>query len=212
MDCVNEFLGYILLRLQSVDGNCPSSLFVTITKEPIVYICFDAAYSENKAVACGIAFSSIDSSVRDSTYLYFMTRPAPYIPGSFYLREMPLIIGALDKVRWRPSLIFIDGYVWLPGKRPGLGAHLFFHLHEEIPVIGIAKSPYRGHSSHKKIIRGMSKRPLYITAAGVEDWRAAEAVTRMAGDFRIPDMMTTAHSEAKRQLRYLNKFGKLDHG
>ncbi|MFY0538676.1 hypothetical protein [Nannocystis pusilla] len=38
----------------------------------------------------------------------------------------------------------IDGHVWLGPDRPGLGVHLHRALGEAIPVVGVAKNPFRG--------------------------------------------------------------------
>jgi deoxyribonuclease V len=66
---------------------------------------------------------------------------APYEPGRFYLRELPVLRAVLDEVE-DVGLLVIDGYVDLAPGRPGLGAY----CHEEfgVPVIGIAKTPFRG--------------------------------------------------------------------
>jgi deoxyinosine 3'endonuclease (endonuclease V) len=51
---------------------------------------------------------------------------AEYVPGQFYKRELPLLRAVIDNLPSRPSMLIIDGYVWLGATdAPGLGAHLF---------------------------------------------------------------------------------------
>jgi deoxyribonuclease V len=62
-------------------------------------------------------------------------------------------------------------------------------------VIGIAKSAFAGAESCAfvvPVLRGTSKRPLYVTAAGIEVGAAAQRVRGMAGKYRIPDLARMA--------------------
>ena len=83
-----------------------------------------------------------------------------------------------------PSIVVVDGYVWLPPKGyPGLGAHLYETLGKATPVVGIAKSLFAGAEACEFVVtvyRGMSKRPLYVTAAGIQVELAAYRVREMA--------------------------------
>jgi len=164
-------------------------------------MCVDVAYSGSSAAACGVAFNSIFSHTPASVHTAFMKGVTGYVPGSFYLRELPVIVKLLEAMEQLPDTVIVDGYVWLTDNRPGLGAHLYTRFHGAIPVIGIAKNPFRGHFLHKTVTRGHSSRPLYVTAAGLKDSEAAEIVRRMAGKYRIPDMMRTAHMTAKCLIR-----------
>ena len=86
------------------------------------------------------------------------------------------------------DLLVVDGYVHLdPEGRPGLGAH----AHEElvIPVIGVAKTAFRGATHAIEVRRGGSDRPLYVTAAGLPVEEAAGMVWEMAGPHRLPDAL-----------------------
>ena len=67
-----------------------------------------------------------------------------YEPGQFYRRELPCIQAVLEELPRTPSCIVVDGYVWLDSsQRPGLGAHLYDALEQQVPVIGVAKSSFR---------------------------------------------------------------------
>jgi deoxyribonuclease V len=85
----------------------------------------------------------------------------------------------------------IDGYADLdPDGQPGLGAHA--HAEFGIPVIGVAKSPFRTATHALPVLRGTSGRPLFVTAAGMPADDAADLVQRMASRYRDPDVLRRA--------------------
>ena len=104
---------------------------------------------------------------------------APYQPGQFYLRELPPLRAVLDGVIGL-SLLVIDGYADLdPDGLPGLGARARDEF--GVPVIGVAKTPFRTATHAIAVLRGTSARPLYVTAAGMPRADAASLVRQMAG-------------------------------
>ena len=114
----------------------------------------------------------------------------PYQPGEFWRRELPPLLAVLDGIA-APALIVIDGYVDLdPAGRPGLGARI--HTELGAPVIGVAKTFFRGAVHAVPICRGGSARPLFVTAAGIGVADAAGMVEQMAGSHRIPDALRLA--------------------
>jgi deoxyribonuclease V len=123
---------------------------------------------------------------------------APYQPGQFYLRELPPLRAALDGLSGL-RLLVIDGYADLdPDGRPGLGvraAEMF-----GVPVIGVAKTPFRTATHAIAVLRGTSARPLYVTAAGMPRADAADLVQHMAGRHRLPDALRRADSLARHGL------------
>ena len=120
---------------------------------------------------------------------------AAYQPGEFYRRELPplqAVIPASDRL----ALIVVDGYVDLDAAgRPGLGAHV--HAELGVPVIGVAKTPFRTATHAAQVFRGRSGRPLYVTAAGIPVADAAHLVDEMAGSFRMPDALKLADRLAR---------------
>jgi deoxyribonuclease V len=93
----------------------------------------------------------------------------------------------------------IDGYADLdPAGLPGLGAHA--HREFAIPVIGVAKSAFRTATHAIPVLRGISARPLFVTAAGMPRADAAELVRLMAGRFRVPDALRRADKLARISL------------
>ncbi len=120
---------------------------------------------------------------------------AAYVPGQLYLRELPPL-RAVIPAGGGVSLIVVDGYADLdPDGRPGLGARV--HAEFGVPVIGVAKTAFRGASHAAGVLRGGSTRPLYVTAAGMAVAEAASVVGEMAGRFRLPDALKLADRLAR---------------
>lgn len=114
---------------------------------------------------------------------------APYQPGAFYRRELPCILALVGELDRFPDYIVVDGYVYLgEERRPGLGKHLYDALGGRSAVIGVAKSRFRGTPA-AEVLRGRSRRPLYVTAVGVPEAEASDLVARMYGEHRVPDML-----------------------
>ena len=120
-----------------------------------------------------------------------------YIPGKFFMRELPCILSAVSPHLDRLKIIIVDGYVHLGSEQPGLGLKLFEELDQQKVVIGVAKK--RFHSAEKaiEIFRGESVRPLYVTAAGIDVALAADHIFSMHGRFRIPTLLKRADSLAR---------------
>ncbi|MFC4638410.1 endonuclease V [Deinococcus hohokamensis] len=153
-------------------------------------LALDVHYRDDHATAAGVLFQDW-SDCHPAKTLVRTARPVhPYIPGQFYLRELPGLRRVIDDVKGETHLIVVDGYVTL-GKegRPGLGHHLFEALDGRIPVVGVAKSPFPGTPPASRLLRGQSLTPLYITAAGLTLEEAKAGVARMAGPHRVPTLL-----------------------
>jgi deoxyribonuclease V len=153
-------------------------------------LCLDVDYRDRGAVAAGVLFEGWSSAAALRELIAPLPEVNPYVPGSFFLRELPCLLAVLALLE--PSetsaleALLIDGYVWLDGAgRKGLGAHLFDHLQGRLPVVGVAKTSFAGAAA-LPLLRGHSKRPLWITSAGIDPEVAAEHVTAMLGPLRIP--------------------------
>jgi len=157
--------------------------------------CVDVDYrgDEGPAVASCVVTEDWDSSESREEHVAVIPRVAPYTPGQFYQRELPCILLVLEKVQTPLDAILVDGHVWLDDEgTPGLGAHLYGALEEQIPVIGIAKNPFGDSHGQRRVLRGQSHKPLFVTAAGIDVDVAAESVRRMHGAHRIPSLLTWA--------------------
>jgi len=149
---------------------------------------FDVYYLENGcASAAAVLFSNYSDAEPTTVYTQFMSGAADYLPGEFYRRELPCILKLIEQINENLDELIIDGYVML-WEKPGLGQHLYNSLNGKIPVIGIAKSKFKG-SKGVKVFRGNSKKPLYITSAGIDLQEACERIKTMHGDHRIPTLL-----------------------
>jgi deoxyribonuclease V len=120
---------------------------------------------------------------------------APYRPGMFFARELPPLRAVLSQVAGLVLLV-VDGYADLdPAGRPGLGAHA--HAEFGVPVIGVAKTAFWTATHAVPVLRGQSRRPLFVTAAGMPADEAAALVAGMAGRFRLPDALRRADALAR---------------
>jgi deoxyribonuclease V len=132
-----------------------------------------------------------------------VTPGAPYQPGEFYRRELPAlraVIPASEEAGEELALIVIDGYVDLdPAGRPGLGAHV--HAEYGVPVIGVAKTAFATATHAAQVLRGQSRRPLYVTSAGISRTEAARVVSEMSGRYRLPDALKLADRLARGTAR-----------
>jgi deoxyribonuclease V len=160
---------------------------------------FDVHYAKSGASAAAVLVASYADSKPAAAYSQFLPGESSiYLPGEFYLRELPYILALIQRMPLLLSEMIVDGYVML-GQKPGLGRHLFDEFNGKIPVIGIAKSRYEG-ASGIKVYRGRSTRPLYITSAGMAPEEAARKISLMHGSYRIPSMLKLADRLARKNL------------
>jgi deoxyribonuclease V len=155
-------------------------------------LAFDTYYFDNKARTVCIAFNNWTDTDNYEVYSEILENVEEYTPGEFYKRELPCILSLLDKNHFNNvEAIIIDGFVYLDdNKKPGLGAHLFEKLDGKIPVIGVAKTNFATIEKLRvALLRGQSKNPLYITAAGMDMEEAADKIKLMSGEFRIPFLL-----------------------
>lgn len=152
----------------------------------------DAHYREKFAKFVCITFDDWMDEAPKSVHTILLPEAGDYVPGEFYKRELPGILEVLKNLDLNElECIVIDGYVFLDEHhKPGLGGHLFEKTGGQIPVIGVAKSYF--HQNEKltvEVLRGKSKKPLFVTSVGMETAVAAEKINTMAGEFRIPALL-----------------------
>lgn len=168
---------------------------------PTAFACLDAAYSDSAASAACVLFLAWDAAAPLRVLTTRQGAAPTYGPGVFYKRELPLLLAVLGGLERPPGTIIVDGYVWLDaGDRPGLGAMLYRALAERVAVVGIAKTGFAGATASIPVVRGGSRRPLHVSAAGIDAGEAANGVRRMHGRHRIPTMLRLADSAARAAL------------
>ena len=152
--------------------------------------CLDVDYRDSVAYAAAVAFRDWPDAKGVDERIVKLEAVQPYEPGQFYRRELPCLLAVL-RVLPPVRVVIIDGYVWLDGAtRPGLGAHLYEALGGQVAVIGVAKTRFRGADRACEVMRGSSRRPIFITAAGMQPEQAAENVRSMHGPYRIPSLLS----------------------
>jgi len=162
-----------------------------------VILCVDVDYRVTEVVAACVAIHGwADASAAVEHVARFAEPPAAYEPGEFYKRELPYLTRAIAALATVPSVVVIDGYVWLGPDRAGLGAHLHAAL-GQVPVVGVAKHHFAGATTAREVLRGGSKQPLYVTAAGLSVDAAAAAIASMHGPHRLPTWIKRADQLAR---------------
>lgn len=157
-------------------------------------VAFDVAYETDAALVAAVLFRAWDAPGHAERAMRLLTPPAAYVPGQFALRELPPLLALLAELP-RPSIVVVDGHAWLEPGRPGLGARL--HEATGLPVVGVAKTPFAGSPHAERVLRGASRRPLYVTAAGLDPQEAARGVASMAGPHRLPDVLKRVDAVAR---------------
>lgn len=159
----------------------------------------DGGHARAALVVC----QELTFSTTTSEYVADISRAAPYEPGALYKRELPCIRAVLAHAP-RLELLVIDGYATLDIQgRPGLGAHVAHAI--GVPVIGIAKTPFRTATHAIEVVRGGATRPLYVTTAGgVTDADAARIVANMSGPHRLPTALARVDNLARGLAQPIN--------
>jgi deoxyribonuclease V len=160
-------------------------------------VCIDVDYRPDGATTACVGFAAwTDAAPAFELVDRSAAPPAPYEPGRFFERELPYLTQILARVADPIEAIVVDGYVWLAAMAPGLGARLREARGEREPVIGVAKTAFRSAAA-VEIVRGASKNPLYVTAAGIDATLAADHIRAMHGAFRIPTLLRRCDALAR---------------
>lgn len=164
------------------------------------YVAVDVHYpAAGGAVAASVVAGDRAFATILAEHLAALHTVAAYQPGAFWRRELPALRAVLAMTE-PPDLLVVDGYVQLdPDGTPGLGGHV--HAELGVPVIGVAKTAFRGATHAIEVLRGRATRPLYVTAAGIPPAEAAELVRGMAGPYRLPDALRRVDALARGRRR-----------
>lgn len=190
-------------------------------------VAIDTYYYKDRAKTVGVVFNEWEDSEPEKIIVSWLSSDqyGPYIPGEFYKRELPCILGLLDNI---PDIlgydaIILDGLAHLPtvpgGIVDGLGIRLEEELNKRYPnfrnsdpfgtgriygpaVIGVAKTPFKGcddDAGIAKVFRGSAKKPLYVctTWFNMSSSDAGDHIKSMHGEFRIPTLLKILDKETK---------------
>ncbi|MCU0450931.1 MAG: endonuclease V [Bernardetiaceae bacterium] len=155
-------------------------------------LAFDTYYFENKARTVCISFENWSDEANYQVDTEITEGVAEYQSGEFYKRELPCIVSLYSKIETKDvEAIIVDGYVYLnDSDKLGLGGHLYHQLNGRIPIIGVAKTNFATLENNKRhLLRGESRKPLYITAIGIDIEEATKLIGRMSGGYRIPTLL-----------------------
>lgn len=166
---------------------------------PTMKLAIDVHYkNDDYAIVSGVLFPEWELSVIKRVVNVRVDEIKPYKSGRFFERELPCVLALLESINEGLEFIIIDGYVTLGAEeRDGLGMHLYRSLGKSTPIIGVAKNCFSGTPEECQVIRGNSKRPLYVTAAGISLYDAKSKIESMHGDFRMPTVLKRADSECR---------------
>lgn len=162
-------------------------------------LALDAFYNHEYVRTVGVVFSDF-GLIEIEWFLDEDAIAEEYIPGEFYKRELPRLLKVIEQVQLSEiDFIIIDGYVFLDDfDKKGLGAHLFETIEEKVPIIGVAKSKFHDNTKNVlEVFRGKSTRPLYVTSIGMDIELAAQFITNLSGEFRIPAILKKLDQKTK---------------
>lgn len=143
----------------------------------------------------------------------------PYVPGLLSFRELPSVVGALEKVETAMDALILDAQGLAHPRRMGLASHLGIFL--DVPTVGCAKSrlvgsfeePGREKGSatdlvHRGEVVGRVLRsregvsPVYVSVGnGIDLVSAVDLVQACCTRYRLPETTRQAHKAANRLRR-----------
>ena len=151
-------------------------------------------YNDSDCYTVGVIFNSWTDKKPEKIVSCHTSKFGPYIPGQFWIRELPGIkslLGKLDMTEF--DTIVVDGFVNFGKDHPGLGEHLHELLGDSIQVVGIAKSKFTGCEKFSKpVFRGKATNPLWVQ--GIDP----DVIKNMSGNYKIPDLLKILDKETKK--------------
>jgi deoxyribonuclease V len=143
----------------------------------------------------------------------------PYVPGLLSFRELPSVVGALEKVETGVDALILDAQGLAHPRRMGLASHLGLLL--EVPTVGCAKSRLVGSFEEPGIEKGSATdlvhrgeivgrvvrtregvSPVYVSVGnGIDLESSVELVLACCTKYRLPESTRQAHNAANRLRR-----------
>ncbi|MCS7093815.1 MAG: endonuclease V [Candidatus Aenigmarchaeota archaeon] len=161
-------------------------------------VCVDVGYKENLAVGVAVLY---DLEKKDITNVYFEKNIVayPYIPGFLFLREAPVVLSVLKKIREKYELIIIDGHGLAHPRKSGLATVI--GVITKKPTIGIAKKFLYGKIRDNFIYVGGRKVGLkvgkyYVSIGSNIDFSSLIRFLKII-DFEYPKAMKIADKLSK---------------
>jgi deoxyribonuclease V len=143
----------------------------------------------------------------------------PYVPGLLAFREIPSVVGALEKVETAVDVVILDAQGLAHPRRMGLASHIGLFL--DVPTVGCAKSVLVGRFEEPKVEKGSVTdlvhrgevvgravrtrervSPVYVSVgSGIDLDSAVELVLSCCTKYRLPEPTRQAHNAANRLRR-----------
>jgi deoxyribonuclease V len=143
----------------------------------------------------------------------------PYVPGLLSFRELPSVVGALEKVETDVDALILDAQGIAHPRRMGLASHLGIFL--DVPTVGCAKSllvgrfeepgrekgsatdlVHRGEGVGKALRTRDGVSPVYVSVGnGIDLGSSVELVLACCTRYRLPETTRQAHTAANRLRR-----------
>lgn len=140
----------------------------------------------------------------------------PYVPGLLAFREIPAVVGALEKIESEVDALILDAHGLAHPRGMGLASHL--GLFVDVPTVGCAKSrlvgeheepgPEKGSQTdlvyRKKVVGKVVRTrarvsPVYVSVGNRIDLDSAvELVLACCTKYRLPETTRQAHNAANR--------------
>jgi deoxyribonuclease V len=169
---------------------------------------FEAGGTVTRAAVAVLAFPSLELVEQA---ICRMPTGFPYVPGLLSFREVPAVIGALERLRIEPDLLLCDGQGIAHPRRFGIACHLGVLC--DIPAIGVAKTRLTGEHEEPPQERGAwvplmdrgetigavlrsraGVRPLYISGGHrISLETALDYVMACTTRYRLPETTRWAH-------------------
>jgi deoxyribonuclease V len=143
----------------------------------------------------------------------------PYVPGLLSFREMPSLLGALEKVETAVDVVVLDAQGLAHPRRMGLASHVGLFL--DVPTVGCAKTVLVGKFEEPRMEKGNATdmvhrgevvgravrtrdgvSPVYVSVGnGVDLDSSVELVLACCTKYRLPEPTRQAHNAANRLRR-----------
>jgi len=143
----------------------------------------------------------------------------PYVPGLLSFREIPSLLGALEKIETPVDAIILDAQGRAHPRRMGFASHI--GLFVDVPTVGCAKSRLVGEFeepgekkgsatdlAHRgevvgKVVRTRDRvSPVYVSVGNRTDLGSAvELVLACCTKYRLPETTREAHNAANKLRR-----------
>lgn len=172
----------------------------------------DVGYEEGGAITrAAVAVLAFPTLELEEQAVFRAPTSFPYVPGLLSFREVPAVIGALERLTLIPDLLLCDGQGIAHPRRFGIASHLGVLC--DIPSIGVAKTRLTGEHGPVPEDRGgwsalvdqdeiigavlrtrAGVKPLYIsTGHRISLETAVKYVMACTTRYRLPETTRWAH-------------------